>query len=189
MESTSAVSGLPSFKDLRSGQHRVVNLFRERSAVVAQLPTGYGKTLTAACSYLTLRSRGVVNRMLVIVPSSAQARQAGDDIPADLLKFGGIKTMAYDVGRTPIPALNANRKGTCEVFVATIQALVASTAAIDAIASMMEVGRWFVVVDEHHHYGSDSEAVWGSRVKSLPSTALLAMSATPHRRDGVSAFG
>ena len=81
MESSSSVSRLPSFENLRRGQGKVVDIFRTQEVVTAQLPTGYGKTRTAACSYLTLRARGVCNRMLYIVPRSAQAKQAADGLP------------------------------------------------------------------------------------------------------------
>ena len=180
---------LPSFEDLRAGQKRVVDLFRTQESVVAQLPTGYGKTLTAACSYLMLRSRGVVNRLLYVVPRSAQARQAAEDVPRNILERGGAATKSWEVGVSPIPAMSAHRKGAAEVFVVTVQSLVSSPRAIDAIAEMMATGRWFVVVDEHHHYGADEDAIWSARINALPFAARLAMSATPDRRDGKSVFG
>jgi len=157
--------------------------------VVAQLPTGYGKTRTAACSYLVLRDRGVVNRMLYVVPRSAQARQAADDVPRDLLECAELRTHGCEVGYSPIEAIRASRRGNTEVFVVTVQSLVSSPRAIDAVQELMSQGRWFLVVDEHHHYSSNEDAAWTTRMKSLPSSAMLAMSATPDRPDGPSVFG
>ena len=189
MESASTLPSLPSFENLRPGQRDVVDRFRSGTSVVAQLPTGYGKTRTAACSYLMLRARGIVNRLLYVVPRSAQARQAAEDVPRDIRECGEVETKSWEVGLSPIPAIKAHRMGSAEVFVVTVQALVSSPRAIDAIADLMSTGRWFVVVDEHHHYGSDEDAVWSQRINSLPYAARLAMSATPGRADGVGAFG
>jgi hypothetical protein len=58
---------------------------------------------------------------------------------------------------------------------------------MDIVTRLMETGRWQVTVDEHHHYGD--EAVWGQAVKRLNYQFLLAMSATPHRKDRDNAFG
>lgn len=189
MEPASSLLSLPFLENLRTGQREVVERFRHSESVVAQLPTGYGKTRTAACSYLVLRSRGVANRMLYVVPRSAQARQAAEDVPRDIFECGGVATKSWEVGLSPVPAISAHRKGSAEVFVVTVQAMVSSPRAIDAIAEMMATGRWFVVIDEHHHYGSDDDAVWSQRINALPHAARLAMSATPDRADGRSAFG
>lgn len=188
MESSSSVSRLPSFENLRRGQRKVVDLFRTQEVVTAQLPTGYGKTRTAACSYLTLRARGVCNRMLYIVPRSAQAKQAADGLPDEIRSCADQLVRSYQVSDSPIPALKAHRAGTAEIFVVTIQSLVSSPAAIDSVASLMQTGRWFVVIDEHHHYGDDDN-VWTQKVMTLPFVARLAMSATPFRKDGESIFG
>jgi len=50
----------------------------------------------------------------------------------------------------------------------------------------MRTGRWFVVVDEHHHYSENG--IWADRVKQLNYCAMLAMSATPNRHDGTDYF-
>lgn len=189
MEPASTLSQLPSFKNLRAGQRRVVDLFNHKTSVVAQLPTGYGKTRTASCSYLLLRHLGVANRMLYVVPRSAQASQAAEDVPRDLLECGGVRTSGCEVGYSATQAMSANRRGSCEVFVITVQALVSSSSMRDAVVEMMSVGRWFVVIDEHHHYGNGEDTAWTSQVKRLPSAAQLAMSATPDRKDGPSVFG
>ena len=52
----------------------------------------------------------------------------------------------------------------------------------------MKTGRWFVVVDEHHHYGNEDDAAWTRKIKELNYVALLAMSATPDRFDGADHF-
>lgn len=189
MESASPLPSLPSFENLRPGQQQVVDLFRTRISAVVQLPTGYGKTRTAACSYLMLRARGVVNRVLYVVPRSAQACQAAEDVPRDLMQCGELKTKGCEVGYSPVEALRAHRRGDTEVFVVTVQSLVSSPRAIDAIIELMSTGRWMLVVDEHHHYGAGEDSAWTARIKSLPSSAMLAMSATPDRPDGLSVFG
>lgn len=189
MESASTLPSLPSFENLRPGQRDVVDRFRSGTSVVAQLPTGYGKTRTAACSFLMLRARGVVNRILYVVPRSAQACQAAEDVPRDLLSCGELRTKGCEIGYSPIEALRAHRRGDTEVFVVTVQSLVSSPRAIDAVAELMSTGRWMLVIDEHHHYGAAEDSAWTSRIKSLPSNAMLAMSATPDRPDGPSVFG
>jgi len=55
------------------------------------------------------------------------------------------------------------------------------------VRTMMQTGRWMVVVDEYHHYGLDK--AWGRSVRSLPAVFLLALSATPTRPQDDSAFG
>ena len=189
MEHASGLHTLSPNKDIRPGQKAVVDLFAAQTRVVAQLPVGYGKTRAAVESYIALRNHGAVNRILYIVPRGAQARQAAEEVPSNLSEFGGIDTKSYIVGDSLDKALRAHRAGTIEVFVTTIQALVTSRATLDIVSRMMETGRWFVVVDEYHHYGISEDSVWTKRVLGLPSAAFLAMSATPNRRDGPSPFG
>jgi hypothetical protein len=187
MESASASPELPLLEDLRPGQAEVVRVFDDKSVVVAKLPTGYGKTRTAVAAYARLRARGKVNRLLYIVPRSAQATQAAEDVPAELLKMAGVRTQAHEVALTSGIAVRAHRKGTAEVFVVTIQALSTSQAVAQDVAAMMEQGLWMIVVDEHHHYGVDKQ--WTRAIERLPRQAMLAMSATPDRPGEDPLFG
>lgn len=189
MEPSSTLHSVPSFKNLRAGQKEVVDLFLTKDTVTAQLPTGYGKTRAAAASYALLRGMGRVNRALIIVPRGAQADQIAEEFPRIILEMGVPKTQSHIVGDNTLTAIKANRRGTSEVFVITVQSLVSSRDTLQAVSDLMGNGRWLVVIDEHHHYGNSDDNVWTQRVTGLPHAALLAMSATPNRNDGPSVFG
>lgn len=193
MEPASALPEMPPFEDtLRTGQADIVRRFLSEQSCIARLPTGYGKTRAAAAAYLTLRLRNLVNRCLYVVPRGAQATQAAEDLPRDLLKLGGLHSAAFIVGASPIPALKAHRAGQSEIFISTVQALGDSPRTIDAIAELMQTGRWMLVIDEYHHYADDDAGKttsWTARIKRLSHQAFLAMSATPTRLDGGSPFG
>ncbi len=73
-----------------------------------------------------------------------------------------------------------------QVFAITVQSLI-HPRGVDNIYKLMEKCNWMVVVDEYHHYGLEKS--WGKIVRALPSTYLLAMSATPARKEDDSAFG
>ena len=88
MEPASSSPNMPFPEKLRPKQREIIEAFGSRTDVVAQLPTGYGKTLAAAGSYAMLRHRGVCNRMLYIVPRSGQAKQAAESVPIDSRCFG-----------------------------------------------------------------------------------------------------
>lgn len=186
MEPASTVQGMSFPQNLRPKQREIIEAFAASNAVVAKLPTGYGKTLAAAGSYAFLRHAGTCNRMLYVVPRSNQASQAAESVPLDLLRFG-VDTKAIEVVSDPINALRKHRDGSCEVFVVTVQGLSTSAATAHAVRELCATGRWFVVVDEHHHYGEDT--TWTEAVRVLPSAAMLAMSATPARMDGTDHFG
>jgi len=184
MESPSTLHTLPLPKNLRPKQEEIIRAFETQNHVIAKLPTGYGKTKAAAGSYALLKSRGVANRMLYIVPRRNQAMQAADEIPLALEEFA-VKSKAIIVGANPIQAERAHRASEIDVFVATVQSLL-SSATQSTVARLTESGRWFVVIDEHHHYGNEGQ--WVECIKRLPSVAQLAMSATPNRHDGSDFF-
>lgn len=189
MEPSSVMQNLPWRQNLRAGQEKVVALFETQTKVVAQLPTGYGKTLAATCSYLELKHRIGVNRILYIVPRGAQAKQAAEEIPSAIKRIVGGSPRSHVVGDNPITALKAHRKGAAEVFIVTIQSLVSSDQTLTAVKDMMQTGLWMVVIDEHHHYGNAEDSVWAQKVIGLNAQARLAMSATPDRADGISPLG
>jgi superfamily II DNA/RNA helicase len=184
-----------SFKqNPRAGQRRVIKLAEDstRRRLCAQLPTGYGKTFTAACVFSTLQHQGRVDRLLYLVPSTGQLRQFASDGASDLESacVDG-STWICDVGFSGAAvSIKNHRQGSHQVFACTIQAL--SSAGTGAtVRALMETGRWMICVDEYHHYGI--EKTWGQAVldlERLPSCEfLLAMSATPYRIDDDSAFG
>lgn len=180
MEPASSPQGMPLPKKLRPKQREIIEAFAKADEVIAKLPTGYGKTLAAAGSYAQLRHRAACNRMLYVVPRTNQATQAADSVPQELELFG-VQTRAVDIGRDPMHALRSHHRGLIEVFVVTVQALLSSPATARTVSDLMQTGRWFVVIDEHHHYGDGT--AWTEKVKALPSRAMLAMSATPNRHD------
>lgn len=197
MEPSGGVPQMPLHKDLRPKQAEVIRLFETKNNVVAKLPTGYGKTVAAAGSYAVLRHRGVCNRMLFIVPRRSQATQAADGLPDDLKRFFGITTKSIIVSEHQIQAHRLHRSGEAEVFVATIQALTTGDS-FKTITDMMQTGRWFVAADELHHYsqragngkdGPREDGIWADRLHRLNASAMLAMSATTKRFDGLDRFG
>ena len=188
MQSSGCMRVVPPRKTLRDGQRKVVDRITEVSSGVlpVQLPTGYGKTLTAAASFRSLWERGQVNRLLYLVPTRAQLDQFCNDGSDDFLDAGLSGVTPFNIGYSDSLAVKHHRKNTRAVFAATIQA-VASGAVGTAVRDMMQTGVWMVVVDEYHHYGI--ERAWGRAVASLPAKFLLAMSATPERKDQDSPFG
>lgn len=190
MEHASTLSEMPWEKDLRAGQRKTVGLFGPtKTKVVTQLPTGYGKTRTAACAYLRAKATIGVNRVLYIAPKAGQVKQAAEDFPKAIRDAVGGKPMSHVVGDNPITALKAHRNQAAEIFITTVQALVSSERTMMCIREMMQTGRWMVIIDEHHHYGDAEDSVWTQKVLSLPSNSVLAMSATPTRSDGSNPIG
>lgn len=188
------MSNLSLKKNPRPGQKAVIDAASDpgRTRLCAKLPTGYGKTYTAACVYSTLQKAGLVDRLLYLVPTTAQLDQFVQDGGADLddANVDGSHYVCDIAFSGAAQAVKQHRTGSHQVFACTIQGL--SAAATGSIVkSLMEAGRWMVCVDEYHHYGQDK--TWGKAVlgiESLPQCKfLLAMSATPYRKDLDSAFG
>lgn len=178
----------------RRGQRTVIDLAIEpgRTRLCAKLPTGYGKTFTAACVYSSLQAQGRVDRLLYLVPTTGQLDQFVKDGGSDL-EAASVEGSHYvcDIAFSgAAQAIKQHRTGSHQVFACTIQGL--SSAGTGAIVKeLMESGRWMICVDEYHHYGEDK--TWGRKVlelERLPQCKyLLAMSATPDRPDADSAFG
>jgi len=179
---------VPPRKALRAGQRQVVEAARakKKGLLTVQLPTGYGKTLAAAAVFAVLRALGVVDRLLYLVPTTAQLRQFCDDGESDFHDIGLAGVHPFEIGYSPALALKKHRSEEAIVFAATIQSVVSGPAAL-ALKEMMLAGRWMVVVDEYHHYGL--EKAWGRAVLGLKAEFTLAMSATPDRKGQDGAFG
>lgn len=184
-----------SFKqNPRPGQWEVIRTAIEpgRSRLCAQLPTGYGKTFTAAAVYSALQKEGVVDRLLYLVPSTGQLNQFVQDGKGDL-DAACVEGSLYvcDVAFAgAAQAIKQHRTGSHQVFACTVQGL--SSAGIGStVKRLMETGRWMICVDEYHHYGL--EKTWGRVVLDLERLPqchyLLALSATPYRPGDDSAFG
>lgn len=184
------MSGLSFKKNPRPGQALAIEEASRpsRSQLIAQLPTGYGKTFTAASIYATLQAQGRVNRLLYLVPSTGQLDQfvrdgAGDMIDAGISGPPHVCDIAFSGAAQ---AVKQHRNNTHQIFACTIQAL--SSARVKSIAAeLMNTGLWMVCVDECHHYGLG--CTWGESVLALPRQFMLAMSATPFRPGDDSAFG
>jgi superfamily II DNA or RNA helicase len=196
MERTSIMPTLPQIKaqvakfkqQPRPGQLTVFETIEDCTArLCVKLPTGYGKTYTAMGVYSILKDAGIVNRMLVIFPTDAQLQQFCNLIPGKLKDYAidGPRQVA-DVRFFGAKSIEKHLTDKCQVFAITAQSLIASRG-MDNIATMLQKGRWLVVVDEYHHYGADKQ--WGSAVNALSFEFLLCMSATPHRPGDDSAFG
>ena len=198
MEHATIMQKLSPGKDLRPGQVRVIEhiLQLQNAYTNVRLPTGYGKTHTANTAFVGLMAAGTATHMLYIVPSVGQLDQyikgstealeaAGYTGPYRYVSGVG-KVYVTDIGAQPEAAMRRRRTDQCRVFATTIQALTTASGK-SAVKELMRDGKWFVVVDEYHHYGKHK--TWGKAVNALPCVARLAMSATPHRKTRDGAFG
>ena len=189
MQSATSMFGVSFRQNPRNGQAAVFGKVHSEKPkrLNVKLPTGYGKTITALGSYAILRNLGRVNRLLMVFPTDAQIEQFRKDGPGDLTAVG-IKDQlsVVDIRYFGAQAIKKSKENTHHVFAITAQALLhsAGRTVVDDIMSKCD---WMVGVDEYHHYGID--ASWGRAVLSLPFEHLLAMSATPHRKNQDSAFG
>lgn len=173
----------PSSFVLRKGQQKVIDLLsdsksapRKNAQLIAELPTGYGKTVVVCASYALLRSAGIVNRMLVIVPSGEQFTSYLNEIEADMSELGASTTGALKAVSTL--SLKAHKKNQAEIFVTTVQSLTINQ---EVITDLLATGRWLVAADEFHRYAKDN--TWGRSIQQLNSVFTLAVSATPDRTD------
>jgi superfamily II DNA or RNA helicase len=172
----------------RPGQEQVLTKLADcGSKLNIKLPTGYGKTYTALACYSVLKMLGEVNRLLVIFPTDAQLLQFEESTPLKFSEYEieGPKKVC-DVRFFGSQAIRQHQKNECQVFGITVQSLIGSRG-MDNIATMLERGRWMIVVDEYHHYGIDKP--FGAAVAALNHEFLLCMSATSYRPGDDSAFG
>lgn len=190
MQSSSTVHGMSFRKTPRIGQQKVIDaaIKQKRGSLNIQLPTGYGKTFTASAVFSILHDKGVVNRLLYIVPTTAQLDQFVVDGKADFLDAGLNIGSVCDIGFSGVVAHKQNRTNKSLVYATTIQALTSSGKTTwEIVNELMQTGKWMLVVDEYHHYGT--EGTWGKEIKKLAFIFTLAMSATPDRPNEDSAFG
>ncbi|HHL41507.1 MAG TPA: DEAD/DEAH box helicase [Candidatus Bathyarchaeota archaeon] len=184
---TGAVQGVSFRKNPRNGQKQVFDKVLSTNKLNIQLPTGYGKTYTATGAYSILKANNRCNRLLFIFPTDAQLEQFVKDGPSDLREAGvPAPHKVVDVRFFGAHSIKKHLTNEAQVFAITIQSL-SNARGIDNVYKLMEKCEWMVVVDEYHHYGIDKQ--WGQVVNALPMTYLLAMSATPARKEDDSAFG
>lgn len=186
MPSTQVAAGWqpPATLKLRNGQRQIIDLLndpdsnpRRRRQLIASMVTGYGKTLGICCSYAALRHAGVVQRMLIIVPSAEQLSSYLDEIEQDMARVGAPVSGAYRA--VSDLSLRLHRRNEAEIFVATIQSLGGS--GIATVHDLMSSGRWLLAADEFHRYADEN--TWGEAIKSLSPVFTIAVSATPNRTD------
>lgn len=186
MPSTQVIAGWqpPARLKFRNGQRRIVGLLndpesrpRRQRQLIAILPTGYGKTLSICCSYAALRHAGVVQRLLIVVPSAEQLGSYLDEIEIDMSRAGAPVTGAYRA--ISDLSLRLHRRNEAEIFVATVQSL--SGSGIATVHDLLSSGRWMLAADEFHRYADQN--TWGEAIKSLSPVFTVAVSATPDRTD------
>ncbi len=189
MQSATSMFGVSFKQNPRVGQAAVFERYGSEAPrqLNVKLPTGYGKTITALGSYAILRAKGKCNRLLMIVPTTPQIAQFKADGPSDLASVGFVESReVVDVSFFGVSAIKKSAKNEAQVFSITIQSLCQPTGRA-IVSELMSKGNWMVVIDEYHHYGHG--ASWGDAIKSLHYDHLLAMSATPSRKNDDSAFG
>ena len=174
----------PSTLQLREGQRQIIAKLndpesrpRKTRQLIAVLTTGYGKTLGICCSYAALRHAGVVQRLLIVVPSAEQFSSYLDEIEADMARVGAPISGAYQA--ISDLSLRLHKRNEAEVFVTTIQSL--NGPGIATVHDLLSSGRWMLAADEFHRYADANS--WGEALKSLAPVFTLAVSATPDRTD------
>lgn len=194
MQPTDLVRNVPFFQNARPGQKEVFKrLTPDVNRLCVQLPTGYGKTLTALGAYSILKRQKRVDNLLVIFPTLAQIEQFVVNGPRDMRMVGVDGPLAvYDVSYwTGKDCLDAKRNNKSQSFAITAHSLIQPNGWLAVNDLMKNYGKWMVVVDEYHHYGIKS--TWGKTVNKLVEDwqcpFLLAMSATPYRPNRDGAFG
>lgn len=172
----------------RPGQREVLEALADcGKSLNIKLPTGYGKTFTAMASYAVLRGLGEVNRLLVVFPSDGQLLQFEESSAKNFEQCSLDGPVGVcDIRFFGAKAIQKHQRNECQVYAITVQSLIASRG-MDNVSTLLQRGRWMIVVDEYHHYGI--EDVWGKSVLALNHDFLLCMSATPHRPGDDSAFG
>ena len=172
----------------RPGQLTVFESLAEcGNRLCIKLPTGYGKTYTALGAYSILRQCGAVNRMLIVFPTDAQLQQFCNATPRRFREYAieGPK-LVDDIRFFGVKSIQKHQQDKCQIFAITAQSLIKGRG-MDNVCTLMQKGRWMVVVDEYHHYGADKE--WGAAVNSLSFDFIMCMSATPYRPKDDGAFG
>jgi superfamily II DNA or RNA helicase len=168
----------------RQGQQQVINLLRnpqsrprQTGQLIAELPTGYGKTFVICASYALLRNAGEVGRVLIIVPSTEQFDSYLEEVESHMAMLGHPITGALSANS--LLSLKAHRTNQAEVYVATIHTLSNGGGAL--INDLLSTGKWLLAADEYHRYAESN--TWGKAVAGLNTVFTLAVSATPDRTD------
>ena len=147
------------------------------------LPTGYGKTLSAMGDYLICREIGLVDRLLVLVPTDEQRKQWSRKAKKNAQDLGHTISGALQFDQHA-RAVQHHQSGRTEIFVASYQQMLSRVDGV-WLGSLMETGNWMIVFDEFHHLAE--ERSWGREASRLKREkrcrAALYLSATPIRTD------
>ena len=193
MQSSINLFGLSLRKNPRRGQIEAFRFVAEeptRTNLTLKLPTGYGKTLTAAGIYAILKKQGRVNRCLYVTPRIGQREAIVGNGILDFADVGLKITQPVDVAFYDVQAIRRHRRNNDEIYTIVIHSLTAANGR-SLVTELMQNGDWMIAIDEHHHVGNAK--AWGKTIKHLKDLPgcrfMLAMSATPDRPDEDGAFG
>lgn len=129
---------------------------------VLVLPTGTGKTMTAAEMLRSSVERG--KRVLWLSHRVELVRQSADT----------LRTFGLDVG--VIAATESHQaKADAPVQVASLQTLLARDVRPPAD---------LIIADEAHHFSEEGAETWTSLLKAYPGAYVIGLTATPERGDG-----
>lgn len=165
---------------LRKGQRAILQKIdkygEEQKEFLVTLPTGYGKSFVALIAYKTLKDMGIVDRLLLVVPTTVQQNQYVKNLKSDarLLNIDLVDVVMIEKDPYEISLSRANES---DVFVTTVQKL----ADMEYYYQLTKTHKWFVVADEMHHYAESSS--WANGFENLRYERILGMTATPLRKD------
>lgn len=179
-------ASMPTYHDflsvsgsLRKGQMDLFNaaVTTNKDKLTGVLPTGYGKTLTAMGVYGILRARGIVDRMLVLVPTDQQRAQFAAKAKDLSAKLGIQISGAMSVQKLPAE-FRYHWNDKVEIFVASYQQVNRDDTFFNTLTTK---GKWLIFRDEVHHLAE--EQAWGRSASNLRGAFLLNLTATPIRTD------
>jgi len=188
MSELSQTKNTTGFK-YRKGQAATIQMILNggRGTYLANLPGGYGKTLTALGAYYQLREKREVNRFLYIAPTSAKLFEFKHDIKKQAEKIGmNFISSSGDNAVTVNDAfaIQEHRYNTHEFFMVTPHFGINKRGSI--LTTLLSSGDWFVCVDESHHYTDQNK--FGELVEGLNARYFLGLSATPDNHTQLAIF-
>lgn len=165
---------------LRKGQQEFVELLKAQGLFqkeyLAILPTGYGKSFVAVLSYQILKDLGVVDRLLLVVPTTVQQDQYVSNIKGDASLLG-IEIRDVVMCEKEAYEIDLSRRNESDVFVTTVQKLKDFT----YFYELTKKNNWLVIADELHHLADDS--TWANGFTNLNYERIIGLTATPLRKD------
>lgn len=173
----------------RQGQKATIKMILKggEGTYLANLPGGYGKTLTALGAYYELRESRQVNRFLYVAPTSAKLFEFKHDIKKQAEKIGmEILCTSGDPAITvnDAYAIREHQYNTHEFFMVTPHFGINKRGAI--LDTLLSTGNWFVCVDESHHYTDVNK--FGELIEGLNAKYFLGLSATPDNHTQLAIF-